>query len=846
MPYVEKFTNFANDILASPISDSDTTITLNDASEFPTDNFHAVIQPGSSSLREIVWCTSRTGNVLTVQRGQLGTSGVAHGSGVQIVNTPLAHQQEAYNDHVMDNKNHGRPFIQELRGWYAALSGSSVGTNPAKVAFIGDSITEYPYYYLNRLETMFKTKFAGGTASDGISRTSFTQTPTPFHHVDAQSLSPDWDVIDGVLDNNYGPGGYAYELAAATSDYAETTVTCDKITLFYTVQQAGGCDIDISIDGGLPTTISTTDAGVTGAESGRTWSTGDLGWGDHKIRVTASGTGTAIIDGAYFHQEDSVSGVQIYNFGHNGWTYSAFNPSGHQGTWDTLENLTPDLIVVYLGTNDYPSGVSSFQTNVEAFFDEIDSRTPNSEVLIVAPHASQNRSTGTPPWSDFVQVLREKSGEHGYAFLDLYEAMGDVGVSYDTYDLSGDGTHPSGDGASLIATAIWNVIGEPVTGVYSTDDHPVWVRSGVAVLNSSQIIAKGGVSLYNSFDPADSPNASFFLGSFFTIPLLGMNPNRASSTANMNLYATTDHGGEFSLGNWDLTSLRPLKLADATETDQAITLGQANSAYVGVAGDTMTGQLLVDLGSNTHGIVIQGDAAQTNNLQEWQSSAGTVLSAVDEQGWISVGNSNPLSEIHVGNATAADPVITLEKDVTGTARIAFRTASQDYGYIELDASENLNIMGGSSVYLYDGPDVVGRYVIANSWNDSQKTAFVQMGQTNAIISGSVGTVMNRLGITAEGVHIRSAGHATLAPATGQLMVSTGTNARVVAVLQGSVGHTANLTEWQNSAGTNLVTVSADGDVEVHDATKGIILQSPDTTRWRITVDNTGALTTTSL
>lgn len=36
------------------------------------------------------------------------------------------------------------------------------------------------------------------------------------------------------------------------------------------------------------------------------------------------------------------------------------------------------------------------------------------------------------------------------------------------------------------------------------------------------------------------------------------------------------------------------------------------------------------------------------------------------------------------------------------------------------------------------------------------------------------------------------------------------------------------------------------DIEITDDTKGIILKSPDTTRWRVTVDNSGALVVTAL
>lgn len=36
------------------------------------------------------------------------------------------------------------------------------------------------------------------------------------------------------------------------------------------------------------------------------------------------------------------------------------------------------------------------------------------------------------------------------------------------------------------------------------------------------------------------------------------------------------------------------------------------------------------------------------------------------------------------------------------------------------------------------------------------------------------------------------------------------------------------------------------DIEITDTTKGVILVSPDATRWRVTVSNAGALVVTSL
>lgn len=42
------------------------------------------------------------------------------------------------------------------------------------------------------------------------------------------------------------------------------------------------------------------------------------------------------------------------------------------------------------------------------------------------------------------------------------------------------------------------------------------------------------------------------------------------------------------------------------------------------------------------------------------------------------------------------------------------------------------------------------------------------------------------------------------------------------------------------------TITAPNDVEITDTTKGVILTAPDASRWRITVDNSGNLTTTSI
>jgi len=74
-----KFSNFAETTLASGISATDTSLTVASTTGplFPsTGDFYVVITRISDGLREIVLCTARSGDVLTVTRAQETTTGL--------------------------------------------------------------------------------------------------------------------------------------------------------------------------------------------------------------------------------------------------------------------------------------------------------------------------------------------------------------------------------------------------------------------------------------------------------------------------------------------------------------------------------------------------------------------------------------------------------------------------------------------------------------------------------------------------------------------------------------------------------------------------------------------------
>lgn len=76
----EYYTNAVPSTLNGGINNSTTTVVVTDANAWPAKNFNVVCES------EIMYCTLRSGNTLTVRRGQEGTTGVSHSNAAAICN----------------------------------------------------------------------------------------------------------------------------------------------------------------------------------------------------------------------------------------------------------------------------------------------------------------------------------------------------------------------------------------------------------------------------------------------------------------------------------------------------------------------------------------------------------------------------------------------------------------------------------------------------------------------------------------------------------------------------------------------------------------------------------------
>ena len=251
-----KFSNNASTTLASNASNSATSISVADGSVFPvlsgTDYFYVTLETAANTAREIVKCTARSGNTLTIVRAQDGTSASAFAGGDKVElrltaavlndisasaadmslnaftgdgsttaftlsTAPIEANTLVYLDGVYQNKTAYAVVDQTLTFSAAPASGVSIEITAASIAPIQAS-----------------SEFIVSTFSGDNSTTVFTLA--------SQATETNTNVyIDGVYQSKSGysvdgatltfsaapPAGVAIEVIAANQIVVSTTIASD-------------------------------------------------------------------------------------------------------------------------------------------------------------------------------------------------------------------------------------------------------------------------------------------------------------------------------------------------------------------------------------------------------------------------------------------------------------------------------------------------------------------------------------------------------------------------------------------------------------------------------------------
>jgi hypothetical protein len=140
--------------------------------------------------------------------------------------------------------------------------------------------------------------------------------------------------------------------------------------------------------------------------------------------------------------------------------------------------------------------------------------------------------------------------------------------------------------------------------------------------------------------------------------------------------------------------------------------------------------------------IIQGAAGQSGNLTEWQNSAGTALSVVDEDGYIGAGISSPASPLHVdqSGAAAAIPAVLIDQGDLDQPVIQVRGdgTDQDMAILRVEMTGTPQVNWTEASDAFDTSHALGiRAALANAeglyvpWVSGDADATAYFGSTNA-------------------------------------------------------------------------------------------------------------------
>jgi len=226
--------------------------------------------------------------------------------------------------------------------------------------------------------------------------------------------------------------------------------------------------------------------------------------------------------------------------------------------------------------------------------------------------------------------------------------------------------------------------------------------------------------------------------------------------------------------------LGALRKSDVTDT----------SALVLKAGDTMTGKLQINVPTATSEALIlkTTDNNATKNLLEVQSSAGTVLNSINSRGVFSV---------NVDSLTGSSFLIRNPSNLSTFSINALASGSDSYSGFGLGTEWNgsqwvVRSVSGDAMLFYKYPgsfQVTGQTGLANGSNWTNADPSIRLWY------GDLATHSSSFGGTTTSARVEIIPKAT----TNQGLI-----------VKGVASQTANLQEWQNSAGTVLSSIDSLG------------------------------------
>lgn len=262
----------------------------------------------------------------------------------------------------------------------------------------------------------------------------------------------------------------------------------------------------------------------------------------------------------------------------------------------------------------------------------------------------------------------------------------------------------------------------------------------------------------------------------------------------------------------DLIKIQNNSASDLITVTSAGNLNATGQVRVGTTSGLA--QLSVITSAGVVGAVIRGATSQTANLFEVQDSTGAFRVRINQ-----VGNSTFAGNITSQNNalftpfSAATVPLTIQGAASQTASLTQWLNSAGSLVATMSASGDLAVYGNG---ITSGDHRVGTATYLNAALNVQARATTEIG---AVIRGASGQSVDMFQVQNSSATVLSGfgntGNLKVRTAiefSGALNVAAAASTQIGAVVRGAASQTANLQEWQNSAGSNLLWVNSAGNL----------------------------------
>jgi hypothetical protein len=282
----------------------------------------------------------------------------------------------------------------------------------------------------------------------------------------------------------------------------------------------------------------------------------------------------------------------------------------------------------------------------------------------------------------------------------------------------------------------------------------------------------------------------------------------------------------FRYGGANYASISSVYSGSPTGPDMIFNVGSSGAARMRI--DNKGTVTINGFGADAQGLIIKGFASQTADLQQWQNSSGTVLAEVNSYGGaefvdLKIGTTSSLGSLGIVTGTTTQKGIVVRgiasqnadlqqwQNSAGTVIVRFDAYGSMYGFNNAVYGNAYGDVLGRATY-YTSPTSIGVVVRGASG----QTANLQEWQNSS------GTVLSKVtsdgsiqtpGISVQyGIYSTTVGKASINPNydTGAMGVYSEAAANKALVVRGFASQSANLQEWQNSAGTVMAHINSIG------------------------------------